>query len=90
VKLKSRKPKHSAIGFLLLAATIAFSGCASFKQSQGIAFDHRDYVEIPVGTVIQKVPFYVNGKDKAPVLLDYTTETEGAFFSGAAQEVLKK
>jgi len=86
----SRKQRLSASVFLVFAVTIAFSGCASFKKSQGIAFDHRDYVEMPEGTVIKNVPFYVNGKDKAPVLMDYTTQSEGAFFSGEAQEVLKK
>ncbi len=55
-----------------------------------MAFSVPDYVELPAGTVIKDVPFYVNGKDQPPTKMDYTVETEGAFFSGPAQEVLKK
>ena len=55
-----------------------------------MAFSVPDYVELPAGTVIKDVPFYVNGADKAPVKMDVITTYEGAFFSGAAQEVLKK
>jgi hypothetical protein len=55
-----------------------------------MAFSVPDYVEIPAGTVIKQVPFQINGKDQPPVLMDFTTDTDGAFFSGQAQEVLKK
>ncbi len=55
-----------------------------------MAFSVPDYVELPAGTVCKDVPFYVNGKDQPPTKMDYTVETEGAFFSGPAQEVLKK
>ena len=86
----SRKLQLSASVFCLSIAIIAFSGCASFRKSTPMAFSVPDYVEIPAGTVIKDVPFYVNGADKAPVKMDVITTYEGAFFSGAAQEVLKK
>ena len=61
-------------------------GCA---KTSSMAFDHRDYVELPKGTLIKDVPFWLNGADKAPTYTDYLTAEEGAYYSGAAQEVLK-
>jgi hypothetical protein len=55
-----------------------------------MAFSVPDYVELPAGTIIKDVPFFINGKDKPPVKMDVTTTYDGAFFSGDAQEVLKK
>lgn len=55
-----------------------------------MAFSVPDYVELPAGTTIKNVPFYVNGKEKDPTMMDFTTDVDGAFFSGQAQEVLKK
>lgn len=55
-----------------------------------MVFDHRDYFEIPAGTIINDVPFYFMGKDKPPLLVDYQTSSDGAFFSMDAQKVLKK
>ena len=72
----------------LLISIIAFSGCSLLNKD--IAFDHRDYVEIPQGTIIKSVPFYVNGSDAPPIYTDYTTGSEGAWFSLDAQKVLKK
>lgn len=77
------------IGLCLSIATITFSGCALLKP-RPMAFSVPDYVELPAGTVCKDVPFYVNGKDQPPTKMDYIVETEGAFFSGQAQEVLKK
>jgi hypothetical protein len=88
-RVKSRKLQLSVIGLCSLTAITIFSGCALLKQKP-MAFSVPDYVELPAGTVIKDVPFYVNGKDQPPTKMDYTVETEGAFFSGPAQEVLKK
>ena len=89
--MTSTLQKHSVSYLWLLISIIACSGCANFNgKSQGIAFDHRDYIEIPKGTVIKDVPFYVNGNDQQPVTMDYTTSQEGAWFSIDAEKVLKK
>lgn len=63
------------------------TGCAKDKS---IAFDHRDYIEIPKGTIIKNVPFWLNGAKNPPIYQDYTTSEDGGYFSGTAQEVLKK
>lgn len=80
------KSKLLRLSMILCLLLISITACANQPRH---AFDVRDYVEIPAGTVIKNVPFYLNGKDKAPTLADYTTSGEGAYYSLAAEKVLR-
>lgn len=71
---------------MLLTVLTLSEGCAAGKKN-GIVYDHRDYVEVPKGTVIKGVPFYITGDDKHPELRDFTTPDDGAWYSGTGQEI---
>ncbi len=72
--------KAYVIFFSLLLVTIAFSGCGTLRTGKA-PLDYRDNLALPKGTVIKQVPFYVNGADQPPTLLDFCTDSEGAFMS---------
>lgn len=78
------------IAFALLLSLTPFvdGGCGLFqRRAAGLAFDQRDYIEIPKGTVLKSIPFYVNGEGGEPERLDFVTPEDGAWYSGKAQEI---
>jgi len=69
--------------FFLALLVITLSSCSPLRVGTK-PLDYRDNLALPAGTVIKNVPLFINGKDKPPMLADFTTDTDGAYMSNEA------
>ncbi len=81
--------KTFAVSLLLSLAITLFSGCLTIRSGNK-PLDYRDNLALPAGTVIKDVPFFINGKDKPPTKMDFTTDSEGAFMSLEGLKAVQK